>query len=190
MILKVSRLGNPVLRGVAREVAPQKIGDRDFQRLLDDMVETMHEYEGVGLAAPQIHVPLRVAVLEVAQHPRYPEMAPIPLTYLINPVVTPVDEHTIEDWEGCLSVPELRGLVPRYKSVRVSALGREGDKLDFVATDFHARVVQHETDHLNGMVYLDRMKDLRSLSYLLEWHRYALSEPPARKTGSTKAGRR
>jgi len=179
MILKVARLGNPVVREVAREVATNEIANRDFQRLLDDMVETMHEYDGVGLAAPQVHVQLRVAVLEVVRHPRYPHADPVPLTFLINPVVTVLDQNMAEDWEGCLSVPELRGLVPRYKSVRVQARGRRGEKLDFVAVDFHARVIQHETDHLNGMVYLDRMKDLRTLSYLLEWQRYALGEASA-----------
>ncbi len=189
MILKVARLGNPVVRGVAREVAAQEIAEDGFQRLLDDMVETMHEYDGVGLAAPQVHVPLCVAVLEVIRHPRYPELAPIPLTFLVNPVVSAVDEHTVEDWEGCLSVPELRGLVPRHKAVRVSALGRRGERLDFIAVDFHARVIQHETDHLNGMVYLDRMKELRTLSYLLEWQRYALGEAPAAKAGTAAARR-
>jgi peptide deformylase len=189
MILKVARLGHPVVRGAARQVTAREIASSDFQRLLDDMVETMHEYDGVGLAAPQVHVPLRVAVLEAVRHPRYPEMAPIPLTFLINPTVTALDEHTVEDWEGCLSIPELRGLVPRHKSVRVSALGRNGEKLDFVASDFHARVIQHEADHLNGTVYLDRMQNMRTLSYLLEWQRYALEGVPAAKTGTDEAER-
>ena len=174
MILKVSRLGHPVLRVPAQPVDPAIITTPDFQRLLDDMVETMHEYLGVGLAGPQVHLSLRVAVLEVQGHPRYPDMPLVPLTYLINPVVTVLEEAAVEEWEGCLSVPEMRGLVPRYSQIRVQALGREGEPLDFVAADFHARVVQHETDQLNGEVYLDRMRDMRTLAHLAEWQRYVL----------------
>ncbi len=177
MILKVSRLGHPVLRAVAQAVAPERISTPEFQRLLDDMVDTMREYNGVGLAAPQIHLPLRVAVLEVERHPRYPEMPPVPLMFLVNPALAPLERDTLEDWEGCLSIPELRGIVPRYRRLRVTALGRRGEALDFVASDFHARVIQHENDHLNGEVYLDRMPNLRSLAFLGEWQRFVL--PPA-----------
>ncbi len=175
MILKVARLGYPVLRTMAQPVAPAHINTPEFQRLLDDMVDTMREYVGVGLAAPQVHLPLRVAVLEVEHHPRYPEMPQVPLTFLVNPEVTIVDRTTVEDWEGCLSIPEMRGRVPRFKQLRVTGLGRHGEALDFIASDFHARVIQHETDHLNGEVYLDRMPNMRSLSHLAEWHRFALT---------------
>jgi len=181
MILKVARLGHPVLRAAAQAVAPERIGTPEFQRLLDDMVDTMREYSGVGLAAPQIHLPLRVAVLEVEHHPRYPEMPPVPLTFLVNPEVEIVERETVEDWEGCLSIPEMRGRVPRYRSLRVTALGRHGEALDFVASDFHARVVQHETDHLKGEVYLDRMPDMRSLAHLAEWQRFAMGPGSGRK---------
>ena len=116
-------------------------------------------------------------MLEVENHPRYPEMPPVPLTVLINPVVTVVNPAPIEDWEGCLSIPDLRGLVPRASEVRVQALGRNGERLDFVARDFHARVVQHETDHLKGEVYLDRMPDLRKLGFLDEWQRFLMPRP-------------
>lgn len=180
MILKVARLGHPVIRTPAAPVDPGQIGTPEFQRLLDDMVETMREYSGVGLAGPQVHVSLQVAVLEVDQHPRYPDMPPVPLTFLINPQLTVLDASMIEDWEGCLSIPEMRGKVPRFKQLRVTALGRKGEALDFVASDFHARVIQHETDHLKGEVYLDRMPNLRSLSHLAEWQRYAIA-PPAQK---------
>lgn len=178
MILKVSRLGYPVLRKTAHAVAPDRIGTPEFQRLLDDMVDTMREYNGVGLAAPQVHLPLRMAVLEVDRHPRFPEMEPVPLSFLINPEVTLLERETIEDWEGCLSVPDMRGLVPRYRRLRVTGLGRRGEALDFVASDFHARVIQHENDHLNGEVYLDRMPDMRSLAFLAEWQRFALPPLP------------
>ena len=179
MILKVARLGHPVIRTRTHPVDPQKIATPEFQGLLDDMVETMREYSGVGLAAPQVHLSLQLAVLEVENHPRYPDMPSVPLTYLINPNVTVLDAAPIDDWEGCLSIPEMRGRVPRYKQLRVTALGRNGEALDFVADDFHARVIQHETDHLKGEVYLDRMSDLKSLSHLLEWQRYVI-EPAVR----------
>jgi len=179
MILKVARLGHPVIRTRAHPVDPAKITTPEFQQLLDDMVETMHEYSGVGLAAPQVHLSLQLAVIEVENHPRYPDMPSVPLTYLINPTVTVTDGAPIDEWEGCLSIPELRGRVPRYKQLHVTALGRRGETLDFVANDFHARVIQHETDHLKGEVYLDRMPDMKSLSHLLEWQRYVI-EPAAR----------
>jgi peptide deformylase len=178
MILKVARLGHPVIRTPAQPVDPATIPSPGFQHLLDDMVETMREYTGVGLAAPQIHLPLQIAVLEVENHPRYPEMPPVPLSFLINPVVTVTDPAKIDEWEGCLSIPDLRGRVPRYRQLRVTGLGRQGEPLDFIANDFHARVIQHETDHLKGEVYLDRMPDMKSLGHLLEWQRFMLAAPP------------
>ena len=184
MILKVARLGHPVIRTRANPVDPAKIATPEFQTLLDDMVETMREYSGVGLAAPQVHLALQVAVLEVEDHPRYPDMPSVPLTYLINPTLTVLDSSPLEEWEGCLSIPELRGRVPRFKQLRVTGLGRNGEALDFVANDFHARVIQHETDHLKGEVYLDRMTDMKSLSHLLEWQRYVI-EPAARAARKT-----
>jgi peptide deformylase len=174
MILKVARLGFPSVRAVAQPVASGEISGRDFQKLIDDMIETMYEYHGVGLAAPQVHLPLQLAVLEVQSHPRQPDMPGVPLTVLINPEVSPVGAEKVEDWEGCLSVPDLRGLVPRFKEVRVRAIGRNGEALDFVARDFHARVIQHETDHLKGEVYLDRMPNLRKLGFIDEWQRFLL----------------
>jgi peptide deformylase len=175
MILKVARLGHPVVRTPAQPVAVDQIKTNDFQKLLDDMVETMHEYNGVGLAAPQVHLRLQLAVLEVEHNPRYPDAPPVPLTYLINPVVTVLDDARVEEWEGCLSIPDLRGLVPRHRKIRVTALGRNAKPLDIVAEDFHARVIQHETDHLKGEVYLDRMNGMRTLSHLAEWQRFALN---------------
>ncbi len=175
MILKVSRLGHPVLRSAAQAVAPERIATPGFQSLLDDMVDTMREYNGVGLAAPQVHLPLRVAVLEVERHPRYSEMPPVPLTFLINPQIEILERDLLDDWEGCLSIPELRGIVPRYRRLRVAALGRRGEPLEFVASDFHARVIQHEHDHLNGEVYIDRMPNLRSLAFLAEWQRFVVA---------------
>src|SRR5208282_4986320 len=174
MILKIARLGFPSVRMAAQPVVADKIKTPQFQTLIDDMIETMHEYHGVGVAAPQVHLPIQLAVLEVQNHPRYPDMPSVPLTVLINPDVTVIDRSTVDEWEGCLSIPDLRGMVPRFKEVRVKALGRDGEALDFVARDFHARVVQHETDHLKGEVYLDRMRDLRQLGFLDEWQRFLL----------------
>ncbi|HTY55664.1 MAG TPA: peptide deformylase [Candidatus Binataceae bacterium] len=175
MILKVARLGHPAVRTPAKPVPPDQIARPEFQALLDDMIETMHEYSGVGLAAPQVHLSLQIAVLEVADNPRYPDAPPVPLTVIINPVVSVLDKITVDEWEGCLSIPDMRGVVPRFKELRVQALGRNGESMDFVARDFHARVIQHETDHLKGEVYLDRMAGLRSLSHLAEWQRYVLA---------------
>jgi peptide deformylase len=172
-ILKVARLGHPVLRKIAAPLSITEIQSAPIQRLIDDMIETMKEYNGVGLAADQVHESKQIAVLEVADNPRYPEKPPVPLTVLINPQVTPLAEETDEDWEGCLSIPDLRGKVPRFRSIRVQALDRSGRELNFTAQDFHARVIQHEWDHLNGKVYLDRMRDLTSLAFLAEFARFA-----------------
>jgi peptide deformylase len=173
-ILKIARLGHPVLRKVATPVDPSEIRSAETQRLIDDMVETMREYNGAGLAATQVHVLKQICVIEVQGNPRYPDAPAIPLTVLINPVVTPLTSEMEDGWEGCLSVPDMRGVVPRFGSVRLEARDREGSWIDVVAKEFFARVIQHETDHLNGMVYLDRMRDLSTLSHLAEWNKYWL----------------
>ena len=173
-ILKVTRLGHPVLRKVSQEISVKELKTAAMQKFIDDMIETMKEYDGVGLAADQVFTSKQVAVLEVADNPRYPQKPKVPLTVLVNPKITPLSDEMAEDWEGCLSVPDMRGRVPRYKSIRVHALDRRGKKLDFVANDFHARVIQHEFDHLNGKVYLDRMRDFSTLTFLQEFARYWL----------------
>jgi peptide deformylase len=173
-ILKVARLGHPVLRRVARPVPLEEIRSPDVQRFIDDMVETMREYDGAGLAANQVHTLLQIAVIEVAANPRYPDASHVPLTVLVNPLVTPLTDEMEDGWEGCLSVPDMRGRVPRHTAVRLECHDREGRPVEVVAKDFFARVIQHETDHLNGIVYVDRMRDLSSLSHLAEWQRYAL----------------
>jgi peptide deformylase len=171
-ILKVARLGHPVLRRVADPVPLGELARPEMQRFIDDMVETMHEYDGVGLAAPQVHVSRQLAVIEVESHPRHRDMPRIPLMVIVNPVLTPVGEETGSDWEGCLSIPDFRGMTPRYTTVRLEAHGRNGEKIDLVAKDFFARVLQHETDHLKGRVYIDRMRDLTTLAHMHEWMRY------------------
>jgi len=173
-ILKVARLGHPVLREKARPVPLGEIRSAGIQQLIDDMVETMREYDGAGLAATQVHQPVQIAVIEVDANPRYPDAPGIPLTVVINPVVTALTEEMEEGWEGCLSVPDMRGMVPRVTAVRLQCYDREANPVDLVAKEFFARVIQHETDHLHGIVYVDRMRDLRTLSHIAEWNKYWL----------------
>ena len=173
-ILKVARLGHPALRKVALPVPPHEIPSPDLQRFIDDLIETMREYNGAGLAATQVHILKQIAAIEVLGNPRYPDAPDIPLMVLINPVVTFLTDEMEEGWEGCLSIPDMRGMVPRYTALRLQAYDRTGAKMDLVAKDFFARVIQHETDHLNGLVYLDRMKDFSTLTHLAEWSKYWL----------------
>ncbi|MGE0813696.1 MAG: peptide deformylase [Vicinamibacterales bacterium] len=165
-ILKVSRMGHPVLRKRARPLERSEITDPRFQKFLDDMIATMHEYNGVGLAGPQVHEGLRVFVAMLATGDD------AEASVLINPVITPVGSEIVEGWEGCLSIPEIRGLVPRTRSIVVKALDRKGRTVEIEAEDFPARVIQHETDHLDGVLFLDRMTSLGSLTYLDEYARY------------------
>ena len=176
-ILKVARLGHPVLRKMTRDLTERELQSPSTQKFIDDMIETMKEYDGVGLAADQVHESLQIAVLEVSENPRYPNKPEVPLTVLINPKITPLSEAIEDDWEGCLSIPDLRGKVPRYTSIRVQAWDRQGRELDYTANGFHARVIQHEFDHLNGRVYLDRMRDFSTLSFLQEFARYWMHAP-------------
>ncbi len=171
-ILKVARLGHPVLRQVAQPVKPEAVQDPAIQRLIDDMIETMREYDGVGIAAPQVHVSKQIAMIEAKGNRRYPDAPDIPLAVLINLEVIPLAPDLEDDWEGCLSLIEFRGLTPRYRQVQVKALDRNGRSVEFVATGFHARVLQHERDHLLGKVFIDRMPSFETLSYLPEFTRY------------------
>jgi len=168
-ILKVCHLGHPVLRNESQRVSTDSLASAGIQKLIDDMLETMVEYYGVGLAAPQIHESLAIAVIE-SHGPR----GTIPITVLVNPEVTALDEELIEDWEGCLSIPEFRGRVPRWRKLRVAALDRNAKKIKITAEGFFARVIQHEFDHLMGKVYVDRMPDLKTLSHFDEFQRYWL----------------
>jgi peptide deformylase len=168
-ILKVSRLGHPVLRLESKRVSAAELAGPAIQALIDNMMETMVEYYGVGLAAPQVHESLAIAVIE-----SHGTRGDIPMTVIVNPEVTVLDEELIEDWEGCLSIPDFRGRVPRWRKLRVDALDRKGRKIQITAEGFFARVIQHEFDHLMGRVYLDRMPDLKTLSHLAEFQRYWL----------------
>jgi peptide deformylase len=167
-ILKVARIAHPALRSPAKPVPKAAFKDPLFQKLVDDMRETMYEYEGVGLAAPQVHEGLRLAVIELAAEEKR-AAAEVPFMVLVNPVVTPLGDERENGWEGCLSVPDLRGIVPRLKRLKLDALDRNGKPYSLEAQDFFARVIQHECDHLDGNVYLDRMANMRSLTFIKEF---------------------
>ena len=168
-ILKVARMGHPVLRAKARALDRRDIKTAAVQTLIDDLVDTMIEYHGVGLAAPQVHESVRifVATLDVDDA----ETAAEPVV-LINPEITPVGNDVVEGWEGCLSIPDIRGRVPRAREIAVRALDRSGDRIELVAQDYSARVIQHETDHLDGVLFFDRMRSFETLSFLDEYSRY------------------
>jgi len=158
----VLKMGEPLLRQVA---APVQRFDAQLAALVADMNDTMRALHGAGIAAPQIGVGLRVVIFEVTSNPRYPEVAPIPYTVLVNPELTPLGEEQDEGWEGCLSVPGLRGLVPRFTRLRYRGFGLEGTAIDRTVAGFHARVVQHEVDHLDGILYPQRVRDLRNFGF-------------------------
>ncbi|MCX5734264.1 MAG: peptide deformylase [candidate division NC10 bacterium] len=163
-ILKVAQMGNPILRIPAEPV--KNIQAPDIQRLIDDMIETMQEYRGVGLAAPQVHRSLQIVVIEAEEHDRAESAPPATPTVLINPRIVPASG------EGCLILPNLRGMVPRYMDIEVRAHDRRGKPLTLKAVDFFAREIQHEYDHLIGTLFLDRMKSLETLTFLEEFGRY------------------
>lgn len=177
-ILKVARMGHPILRTPTEELTRSQVRSAEVQRLIDDMIETMQEYDGVGLAAPQVHAGARLAVLGLT--PADEGTAGKPgVTVVVNPVITPAGEATALGWEGCLSIPDLRGEVPRFTSIHVEALDRQGRPLVLEASEFFARVIQHECDHLDGVLYVDRMQDMRSLTFIREFERYVGTETGA-----------
>jgi peptide deformylase len=175
-ILKVARMGNPVLRAKARPMETSEIRHPGFQKLIDDMIETMNEYRGIGLAAPQVHEAVRLIVVGIQQDEgdqgEEGDESPIKIVPLINPQVTPIGTDIVEGWEGCLSIPEVRGRVPRAAAIRVQALDRRGKGIDITLQGFPARVTQHETDHLDGILFIDRMRSLDSLTYLDEYAKF------------------
>jgi peptide deformylase len=170
--LEVVRLGHPVLRSVAEPVPEEWF---DSGRLVDlgrDLIQTMLSSDGVGLAAPQVAEPLRLFAYWVPAHEDQPEIEP---TILVNPEIRAVGEELEDGWEGCLSIPGLRGLVPRNRRIKVKARSVLGEPVSLTADSFHARVIQHEYDHLDGIVFLDRMTSSRSLAFEEEWDRWVLS---------------
>jgi peptide deformylase len=171
-ILKVARMGHPVLRARARALEPADIRSAAIQQLIDDMFETMHEYQGVGLAAPQVHQSLRIFVAGFPPSKDDDDEERVPEMVLINPEVRPDGTETVEDWEGCLSIPGIRGRVPRARRALVRGYDRRGKPVELRASGFSARVIQHETDHLDGVLFFDRMRSFESLTFLDEFARY------------------
>lgn len=167
-ILKIARMGHPVLRERARRLEKSDLRSPLIQKLIDDLIDTMHEYRGVGLAGPQVHESLRIFVALLADEPDSDTQA----TVIVNPEITPQGSTIEEGWEGCLSIPDIRGMVPRHTDIVVTALDRHGKSLDLRLKDFPARVAQHETDHLDGVLFLDRMRSMQSLTFLDEFSRY------------------
>jgi peptide deformylase len=172
-ILKVARMGHPVLRAKARAIDRRDIKSLVVQKLIDDMIETMNEYHGVGLAAPQVHEPVRIFVASLDMDEGEEASEPVAI---INPEVTPLGSDVVDGWEGCLSIPDLRGRVPRAREIAVRAFDRDGERIELRAHDFSARVIQHETDHLDGVLFLDRMRSFETLSFLDEYSRYWLKD--------------
>ena len=168
-ILKVARMGHPVLREKARALDRTALRSPAVQKLIDDMIDTMIEYRGVGLAAPQVHESLRVFVALLGPDDQDTDGEP---TVIVNPEIVPIGAELVEGWEGCLSIPDIRGRVPRARSIAVRAVDRKGGRIDLSLQDFPARVAQHETDHLDGTLFFDRMRTMESLTFLDEYARY------------------
>jgi peptide deformylase len=168
-ILKVARMGHPVLRAKAKALDKATIASSPVQKLIDDMMETMAEYHGVGLAAPQVHEEVRLFVASLDMERGEEPTEPIAI---INPEVTPLGSEMRDDWEGCLSIPDIRGKVPRHFEVKVKGYDRYGDRIELRAKGFSARVIQHETDHLDGILFFDRMREFGTLTFLDEYARY------------------
>lgn len=172
-ILSIAKLGNPVLRQQAESLSPRQIASAAIQRLIDDMLETMYDEPGIGLAAPQVSRSVQLVVMGCEGEGGFPE------TVLINPSIVFYGPQQVENWEGCLSVDGLRGKVTRPSLVRVKALDRKGKPVDFEATGLYAVCIQHEMDHLIGKVFLDRMTDLSTLTQLAEFDHYWKKDPAA-----------
>ena len=162
-VRRVLKMGDPLLYRKAESV--QQFNTPELDKLVADMFDTMAELSGAGLAAPQIGVSQRVAIFGVEANPRYPHVEPVPTTVLVNPVLTPIGHDMEDGWEGCLSVPGLRGLVTRHLNLRYTGLDQHGKPIDRTVSGFHARVVQHECDHLDGILYPMRLRDIRLLGF-------------------------
>lgn len=171
-IRKIAQVGHPVLREPARELTRDELLAPETQRFIDDLVETMRDANGAGLAANQVYEPIRICAIEVGDNPRYPYKPRVPLTILVNPVLEPLSEETFENFEGCLSVPNLRGVVPRHVEVRLRAWDRQGEPVERVVKGLTAGTFQHECDHLDGKLFLDRVQDTRTLCTWEQFERH------------------
>jgi peptide deformylase len=174
-IRKIATLGHPVLREVARKLTREELASPKVQAFIDDLVETMHDANGAGLAANQVYEPIRICAIEVRNNPRYPYKPNFPLTILVNPEVTPTTDDTFLNYEGCLSVPNLRGEVRRFTGVHVKAWDRAGQEVELDVLGLTAGTFQHEVDHLDGKVFLDRVEDTRSLATWADFERHHMA---------------
>jgi peptide deformylase len=165
-----------VLRSKARALDRGEISSASIQKLIDDMIETMIEYHGIGLAAPQVHEGLRVFVASLDTPGDDEDAEPAAPVAIINPDIVLIGSEVVEDWEGCLSIPDIRGRVPRAKEIKVRAFDRRGERIELRAHDFPARVIQHETDHLDGILFFDRMRSFETLTFLDEYSRYWIKD--------------
>lgn len=171
-IRKIAVVGHPVLRQVARTLTREDLLSEPMQRFIDDLIETMRDANGAGLAAIQVYEPVAICAIEVKDNPRYPYKPNVPLTVLVNPVLTPISDETFQNYEGCLSVPDLRGVVDRVTEVRVQAWDRHGNSIDRVVRGLTAGTYQHEVDHLNGKLFIDRVRDTATLCTWREFERH------------------
>jgi peptide deformylase len=174
-IRKIATIGHPVLRQPAAPLTRESLASESTQRFIDDLIETMYDANGAGIAANQVYEPIQICALHVKDNPRYPYKPNIPLTVLVNPVVTPLGEETFQNYEGCLSVPNLRGEVPRFTRVRVQAWDRHGKGLDYEAKGLTAGTYQHEVDHLHGKLFVDRVIDTTTLATWADFERYHMA---------------
>jgi peptide deformylase len=174
-IRKIAQIGHPVLRQVAREVTREELASPKTQAFIDDLVETMHDANGAGLAANQVYEPIRICAIEVRNNPRYPYKPNFPLTILVNPEVVPTTDDTFLNYEGCLSVPNLRGEVRRFTGVKVRAWDRHGKDVELEIKGLTAGTFQHEVDHLDGKVFLDRVEDTRTLATWADFERHHMA---------------
>jgi peptide deformylase len=175
-LLEIAQIGHPVLRQPARELSGEELASAEIQRFIDDLVETMRDANGAGLAANQVYRPIRICAIEVHDNPRYPYKPNVPLTILVNPVIEPLSDEQFDNYEGCLSVPNLRGVVKRHAEIHVRALTRDGERYERDVRGLTAGTFQHEVDHLDGTLFVDRVTDPHTLC---TWDQYKIQHEHA-----------
>lgn len=175
-MLEVIKMGHPSLREISAEVSIEEIQKPETQKFIDDLIATMKAENGAGIAAPQVGILKRIFIMECKNNPRYPDNDQFPLTTIINPEIKALTDETIDSWEGCLSIPNIRGMLPRYKEIHLKGLDRNGSEYSKELNGFQAVVAQHELDHLDGILFIDRMKDMKHLSFLSEYLRYKVKK--------------
>lgn len=171
-LLKIAQIGHPILRTLAEPVSREELASKELQTFIDDLIETMRDANGAGLAATQVHVSKQILAIEVKDNPRYPYKPNIPLTIVVNPILEPIGEERFDNYEGCLSVPNLRGLVSRHAQAKIRGLDRHGNPFEKIAKGLTAGTFQHEIDHLHGTLFIDRVTNPKSLCTWTEFDRF------------------